>query len=252
MLQGTRENRNVSTVTVGRPLKQGDKIYYYHIWSDIVVGAVGTVKLLEEVKPCRLQLRYNPVNDCMKHTLLGNTADVLPGLSLVKDVGMIPPMNFDFTGGIHFTSLGTSAALSAKTLNGVRESDSAVDLRDGRFITFDLELTSGEDAGLYFEAKDGAKLCAMLNWKRKRLEFGYLELGWGPNMVILDEIFQDFPIPEKAKVNILARKRFIEVYIDDVYVSSWRPDRELDSNCIGFYFEDCDGKLDNLEIWQMG
>lgn len=252
MLQGTRENRNVSTVTVGRPLKVGDKIYYYHIWSDIRGGWVGTVKLLEEVKPYQLRLRYNPVNDCLKHTLLGNTDDVIPGLRLVKNVGKVPPMRFDFAEGIGFTSLGTSAALAAEPLNGCGTTDSATDLRDGRFITFDLKLTGGEGAGLYFEAADGAKLCAMLNRKRQRLEFGYLEPGWGPNMVILDEIMQDFQIPEKAKVKILARKRFIEVYIDDVYVSSWRPEKALDPNRIGFYFEDCDGTLDNLEIWQMG
>lgn len=42
------------------------------------------------------------------------------------------------------------------------------------------------------------------------------------------------------------------MYIDDVYVSSWRPEKALDPNRIGFYFEDCDGTLDNLEIWQMG
>lgn len=252
MLQGTRGNRNVSTVTVGRPLKHGDKIYYYHIWSDFVGGAVGTVKLLEEVAPYRLQLRYNSVNDCLKDTLLSNTGDVVPGLSLVRNAGKIPPMTFDFSEGIRFSSLGTSAALAAETLNGRVESDSAVDLRDGRFITFDLELISGEGAGLYFESKDGAKLCAMLNRKRQRLEFGYLDHGWGPNMMFMDEILQDFPIPEKASVKILARKRFIEVYIDDIYVSSWRPDKNLDPNRIGFYFEDCDGALDNLEIWQMG
>lgn len=252
MLQGTREHRNVSTVTVGRPLKQGDKIYYYHIWNDVVGGAVGTVKLLEERKPYQLQLRYNPVNDCLMHTHLANTNTVLPGLSLVKNVGQVPPMNFDFSEGISFSSLGTSAALAMKPLDGCQEVENNVDLRDGRFITFDLELTSGEGAGLYFEAMDGTKLCVMLNKKRQRLEFGYVDLGWGPNMVIIDEILKDFPIPEKANVKILARQRFIEAYIDDIYVSSWRPDNILNPNRIGFYFEDCDGKLDNLEIWQMG
>lgn len=252
MLQGTRENRNVSTVTVGRPLKQQDKIYYYHIWSDLSGGWVGTLKLLEEIRPYQLQLRYNPVNDCLKHTHLRRGDKILSELSWVKNVGKIPPMRFDFTKGIRFTSLGTSAALAAKPLDGCGESEGPTDLRDGRFITFHLELTGGEGAGLFFETKDGAKLCAMLNRKRQCLEFGYLEYGWGPNMVMLDEIRQDFPIPEKSNVKILARKRFMELYIDDVYVSSWRPDRELDPNRIGFYFEDCDGKLDDLEVWQMG
>lgn len=37
-----------------------------------------------------------------------------------------------------------------------------------------------------------------------------------------------------------------------VYVSSWHTDRDMDPNRMGFCFEDCDGKLDNLEIWQKG
>lgn len=252
MLQGTRDHVNVSTVSVGRPLKQKDQILYYHIWSDMEGGWLGTVKLLEERKPYQLQLRYAPVNDRLKHTLLADTESILPGLSLVKDEGKIPPMTFTFDGGIHFTSLGTSAALEAKALNGQINSSDPTDLKDGRFVTFDLSLGSGEGAGIYFGAKNGAKLCAMLNRKRQRLEFGYLQSGWGPNMVILNEIYQDVSIKEMSKVKILARKRFIEVYIDGLYVSSWRPNEEVDGNHLGFYFEDCDGMLDNLQVWEMG
>lgn len=252
MLQGTRDHVNVSTVSVGRPLKQDGKLYYYHMWNDIYTGWLGTVKLLEEVKPYQLQLRYNPINDCLKHTLVADTETVVSDLLLVKDVGEIPPMTFTFDNGIHFTSLGTSAALAAKPLNGQAESSDVADLCDGRFVTFDLELLSGEGAGIFFDAKNGARLCVMLNRKRQRLEFGHLNLGWGPNMVIYNEIYQNTTIHEKSKVKILARRRFIEVYIDDIYVSSWRPDHEMNPNSIGFYFEDCDGTLDNLEIWQMG
>lgn len=252
MLQGTRNNPSVSMVTVGRPLKVNGQIYYYHIWGDNgPAGWVGTLKILEEVEPYKLRLRYNPINDCLKHTLLAATADVLPGLTLVKQAGVIPPMNFDLTDSIRFTSLGTSAALSAAPLKGSHDTGN-VDLTDGRYITFDLEIENGEGAGIYFEGENDTKLCVMLNRKRQRLEFGFLNNGWGPNMVIYDDLTQHFPIGQTSRVKLLARKWFFEVYIDDVYVSSWRPHQQLNPNRFGFYFEDCSGKLSDLEIWQMG
>lgn len=253
MLQGTRDNISVSMVSVGRPLKQGEQVFYYHIWGNNGPdGWAGTVKLLEEAEPYRLRLRYNPVNDCLKHTLLAKTEDVLPGLSLVKNVGARPPMEFDLTQELSFTNLGTGAALSALPLKGFAGPAEKTDLRDGRYIDFTLRLEGGEGAGVYFEGKDGTRLCAMINRKRQRLEFGRIEQGWGPNMVIMDEVCQDARINECSRVKLLARKCFMEVYIDDIYVSSWRHAWEIDPNRLGFYFEDCSGSLSGLEIWQMG
>ena len=180
MLQGTRDHVNVSTVSVGRPVKVDGELFYYHVWNDIDGGWFGTLKLIEEAKPYQLRLRYNPINDCLMNTLLAKTEDIVSELSLVKNVGLVPPMSFNFDGGIHFTSLGTSAALAAKPLSGHEEASENTDLRNGRFITFNLELKSGEGAGIYFEAKDGTKLCTMLNRKQQRLEFGYLNNGWVP------------------------------------------------------------------------
>ena len=253
MLQGTRDNVSVSTVTVGRPLKVGNQVFFYHLWGyNGPAGWVTTVKILEEATPYQLRLRYNPINDCLKHTLLAQTADVLLELTLVKNTGVIPPMKFVLDGKISFSSLGTSAALSASPLSGCKHSESSTDLRDGRFVTFDLSLYSGVGAGIFFHGQDDSMLCILMNRERQRLEFGYLISGWGPNMVICDEICQEFRIQEKAKVKVLARRCFLEVYIDDIYVSSWRPEKNIDPNCFGFYFEDCTGEVDNLEIWQMG
>ncbi len=81
-------------VSVGRPLKQGGAgVLLSHMGNNGPDGWAGTVKLLEEAEPYRLRLRYNPVNDCLKHTLLAKkTEDVLPGLSLVKN-GARPQWN---------------------------------------------------------------------------------------------------------------------------------------------------------------
>lgn len=253
MLQGTRDHVSVSTVTVGRPLKVGNEVFFYHLWGcNGPEGWVATVKILEEAKPYQLRLRYNQINDCLKHTLLARMEDVLPDLKLVKKVGLIPPMNFAFDHNISFSSLGTSAALRAKPLQGCPRSESPTDLSDGRVVTFDLSIDSGMGAGIFFGGQDDSMLCILLNRERKRLEFGYLISGWGANMVICDEICQKFEIPETSKVRVLARRCFLEVYINDIYVSSWRPEKEIDPNCIGFYFEDCSGTIDHLEIWQMG
>ena len=59
-------------------------------------------------------------------------------------------------------------------------------------------------------------------------------------MVIMDEVCQDARINECSRVKLLARKCFMEVYIDDIYVSSWRHAWEIDPNRLGFYFEDCE------------
>ena len=69
--RGTRDNISVSMVSVGRPLKQGGAgVLLSHMGNNGPDGWAGTVKLLEEAEPYRLRLRYNPVNDCLKHTLL--------------------------------------------------------------------------------------------------------------------------------------------------------------------------------------
>ncbi len=251
MLQGTREHVSVSTVSVGRPLKVGDQVFYYHIWGDNGPnGWAATVKLLEEAAPYRLRLRYNPVNDCLMGTLLARMQDVLPGLALVKQDGQVPPMRFNLRESIRFQSLGTSAALSAKPIDGNAHTENS-DLTDGRYVTFQLTIESGEGCGFYFEGVQGAKLCMLLNRKRQRLEFGTVHLGWGPNMVIQTQIRQHHPIQTVSHVKLLARKCFLEVYIDNIYVSSWRPAEEIDPNRFGFYFEDCTGELSNLNIWQM-
>lgn len=254
MLQGTRDHPAVSTVSVGRPLPMDGELVYYHIWGgdDGAEGWVGTIKLLEERAPYALQLRYHPRNDSMKDKLLANMQDVLPGLKLVKNDGVIPPMEFDLSESIRFGNLGTGAALYAAPLNGATERADSSDLSDGRMVDFDLKLGEGEGAGFYFEGAQGSRLCVMLNRKRQRLEFGLLRSGWGPGMVIRDEIMQEVAINENSRVKIIARKWFFEVYIDDIYVSSWRTEEQVDPNRVGFYFEDCSGELSNLEIWQLG
>lgn len=251
MLQGTRNNPSVSMVTVGRPLKVGDQIVYYHIWGDNGPEGWGaTTKLLEEECPYRLRLRYNPINDCLKGRLLTSMPQMLSGLAFVKKPGIIPPIQLSLENSIRFTNLGTAAALSAAPLDG-NTNTANTDLSDGRFITFDMTIESGEGGGIYFEGEKGSKLCVMLNRKRQRLEFGFINNGWGPNMVIYNDVIQHFPIPEHSKVKILARKWFFEVYIDDIYVSSWRPAEQIDPNRYGFFFEDATGELSNLNIWQM-
>ena len=116
---------------------------------------------------------------------------------------------------------------------------------------FDMDIESGEGGGIYFEGENGVRLGVMLNRKRQRLEFGFINEGWGPNMLICNDVIQKFPFAEHSKVKILARKWFIEVYIDDIYVSSWRPTQQIDPNRYGFYLEDCTGKISNFEIWEM-
>ena len=251
MLQGTRGNPSVSMVSVGRPIKIDGETCYYHIWGDNgPEGWVGCIKLLEEEAPYRLRLRYHPINDSLIGPVLAETEDVLPGLTFVKNVGLVPPVNIKTGDSLRFFNLGTSAALDARELSCPVDTSES-DLSDGRYVTFDIFLGDGEGAGIYWFGQNGSRLCVMLNRKRQRLEFGRLFNAWGPNVVIRDEVKQHFPIPEKFHVRILVRKWFFEVYIDDTYVSSWRTDELINPNRFGFYIEDCSGELSNLTIHQM-
>lgn len=251
MLQGTRNNKQVSMVTVGRPLKIDNKIYYYHIWGDNgPEGWVGTVKLLDEETPYKLRLLYNKVNDSLVGRKLADSS-WFAKTSLVKNVGAVPPMIFSKSEkAIEFTNLGTSAALEGKSLNG-GVSGPIADLTDGRIVEACITIKNGEGAGIYFTTENGNKLGLMLNKKRQRVEFGRINNGWGANMAFCGELYQSFTINETSAIKLLARREFFELYIDGVYASSWRSYENINPNSFGLYFEDCDGRISDLNIYEM-
>jgi len=251
MLQGTRNHRMVSVVTVGRPLEVDGQIYYYHIWSSCNnSGAVGTVKLLEEDKPYSLILKYNHVNDSLYgKTLL--TTNGIKDYTWVKNVGVNPPIIIDTKedDALSFRSLGTAGAIDAKELKG-EYNVKYDDLRDGRIIDAEVSLNSGV-LGFYFYDEAGARQCCAINKGRNRVEFGKVDAGWGPNMVIKDEIQKEFDIKEKINIKIIARHEFIEVYIDEKYASSYTTPQHINPNKFGIYAEETEGKLSKLVVREM-
>lgn len=250
MLQGTRNNEKVSMVSVGRPLKVDDKIFYYHIWGDNGPdGWVGTLKLVEEEKPYKLRLRYNNVNDSLVGRKLASN-DCFAEMELVKNVGVVPPMIFEKTSALRFVNLGTSAALDAKSLDGSCGGTIA-DLSDGRIVRATVKIHDGEGVGIYFKSTNGNRIGVMLNRKRQRVEFGHINNGWGANMVFCGDLYQNFEIKETSDIRLLVRREFFELYIDDVYVSSWRSYENILPNSVGLYFEDCNGLICNLSIYEM-
>lgn len=251
MLQGTRNNEKVSMVTVGRPLKVGDQTWYYHIWGDNGPdGWVGTVKLLEEESPYRLRLKYNPVNDVLFGKELAGQS-YFQGAALVKNVGKLPPMRFFAEkNALRFENLGTSAALEGMPLSG-SVGGGLSDLSDGRIVTAALTIADGEGAGVYFGTSDGKRPGVFVNRKRGRVEFGFVKDGWGPNLVFVGDLYQKTEIPETVRLLLLVRREFFELYLNGIYVSSWRSGESIDPNRFGAYFEDASGKVEDLHVSQM-
>ena len=251
MLQGTRGFPTTGVVSVGRAIEVDGKVFYYHIWgTNGPEGWVGTIKLLEEKKPYELVLKYNPINEGLRGRRLDHQSFVSQ-LSFVKNVGVNPPALIKEGKDLSFTSLGTSAALDLQSLNGSLGGEIS-DLSDGRIIEADLTLTSGDGAGFYFKGKDGRRIACLFSRSRKRLEFGYLQLGWGPNMMFNGYIFQHFAFKKNNHIRILARRQFIEVYSDDIYVSSFRDETlSIDPNNLGIYLEDEDGEIKNFQVFEM-
>ena len=250
MLQGTRNNEKVSIVTVGRPLIIDGKIYYYHIWGDNGPdGWVGTVKLLDEEKPYKLRLLYNPVNDKMKGRLLAD-GGILRSLAQVNRIGGTPSVGLVAGGGLKFVGTGPAGAFDAQSLNG-SVGGKISDLSDGRILSFSLTLNGGEGAGAYFKTKDGRRIGFMLNKKRGRLEFGEIKNGWAGNSVFIGDLYQKCAAAETSNVLLFVRREFFEVYVNGSYVSSWRSGADIDPNAFGMYFEDSDGEMSDLKIYQM-
>ena len=118
-------------------------------------------------------------------------------------------------------------------------------------MSFSLTLNGGEGAGAYFKTKDGRRIGFMLNKKRSRLEFGEIKNGWAGNSVFIGDLYQKCAAAETSNVLLFVRREFFEVYVNGGYVSSWRSGADIDPNAFGVYFEDSDGEMSDLKIYQM-
>ena len=250
MLQGTRDNTSVSMVSVGRPIKINGQVMYYHIWGENCgSGWFGTLKLLEEIRPYQLRLKYNPINDALYGKKL--TDDNFYGkLTLIRNAGKIAPMDFEINKSIKFINLGISAGLIHDNLKG-NEFKIVSDYSDGRIIDADIEIKNGIGCGFFFKTASSKNAAVLFNYKKQRLEFGNIHDGWGANLVFSGELYQKFEIIHKFHCKILVRKEFFEVYINDIYVSSWRTRDYIKPNDFGLYFEDADGFIENLKVYEM-
>lgn len=250
MLQGTRNNEKVSIVTVGRPLKVDGQIYYYHIWGDNGPdGWVGTVKLLEEEKPYVLRLLYNRINDTLFGRKLAGD-ELFESIKIVNAADGLQPVEIRAGKTLRFGNTGTAAAADIVGLCG-SAGGKISDLSDGRAVRLTFSFDGGEGAGIYFKTNDDRRLGVMLNYRRKRIEFGEVKRGWAGNMVFICDLYSKFEIADRSELLLFVRREFFEAYINGVYASSWRAGEDINPNLLGFYFEDCDGELSEFTVNQM-
>ncbi len=252
MLAGSRDVSNVTMNSVGRVIKENGEYLYYHIWGNPIADAwLGMIKKLVEVKPGRLELRYWQGNDKMKDLISNFKADQLKWQDC-KQIGYLPSVDWNISeDSIAFTNRGSSGGLLSSDLLFTINHESV--LSDGIIVEFSLSRLVGLGFGIFFITKSGGKICAFSNFISNRLEFSRIVDGFGSNLVLENLMSKENPVIEYNELNykVFLREYFIEVYINDVFISGYRLEEPIRSQQIGLYSEDCTGILTDLHIFQM-
>lgn len=250
MLQGTRDHFMVCMNYVGRTFKDGDTTCYYHIWGEPCSNAwMGLIKEIYEVEPYRLGLRYLTKNEQLKGSVL---LDNFSNFKMLRKVGYQPAVLWDVKDDvITFASQGSSNYLET-ILNGSEQTELPTDLRDGRIIDVDIKIDSGFGAGVYFKTQNNRRILVLLNKKQQRVEFAFINDGWGGNMLMDKEMHKNFEIGVENKVKLFARREFIEVYINSNYVGGYRLTADnVNPNVFGVYSEDSNGSFEAIKVFEM-
>lgn len=251
LLQGQRDHLFVTMNYVGRTFKYNNKTLYYHIWGDPKGDAwMGPIKELVEIKPYKLGLKYYRQNEKIKDVLLLENYHESDFLLAMRE-SVQPSVFFKVDKNkISFTNNGSSNSLKhINGLNGVSKTDTYTDLRDGRFIEFDIKIDEGVGAGIYFETDNEEQACVFINHKKQRIELGFIKNGWGGNQVLLKDLYKYFEIPKKSAIKMIVRRYFTEVYINNNFVVGWRITSPIKPNNFGIYSEDSTGYIKDLKIW---
>ena len=252
MLQGTRDHYMVCMNYVGRTFDDDGQRLYYHIWGEPTSDAwMGAVKRSAEVRPGTLELRYYEGNERLKGRVLLSEVRTEEWAEIFR-AGVQPAVFWDLTDGeIAFGNNGSAMCLAHRGLEGVPETEAYTALEDGRVLETEIRF-AGRCAGLWFGTKKGERACVALNGERQRAEFGYVQNGWGGNVLLRKEHYKDAEVRGGGRLRLLARRMFLEAYLDDRYLGGWRlTEDELDPNRFGVYSEDSEGSFGGLTVWEM-
>ncbi len=252
MLLGIRNHINVVMAYVGRVIRHQDGYLFYHIWGDHSSnGRIGIPKILKETAPWELGLYYWDGCEKLKGELL--TSDFSEDkLVSLRQVGHIPSVTWSTPNeAIHFSgSGGVDAVQWLLDQPGSQTQGTINDLQNGRIIEFTLTVNNGIGAGIWLGEQ---KLCLFFNVKSGRIECGNLLNGWMAAQVLKIDVFQawNFTYGEAMNIRIFTRNECIEVFVNDRHALCYRLTEALPPSSIGFFVEDADGSIGNMNRWQM-
>ena len=259
LLQGTRaEQWWWMNTYVGRPLRVGDEWLYYHHWSsrhDSPNAWVGPPKRLVERGPWQLGLDYWDGCEQLKGPLLARGAEAVQ-VQADPPIGMRPLMTWaTCDGDVVAKHEGGSGCLAWKVAGDAPASTEAfTDLRDGVILETTVRLDSGRGLGVWIGTrKANDRFAVNLSVERGKVEFLVVTPGHGPSPMLLGQ--QAVPWPLAAGVShrlrLLARREFIEVYIDDRYVQGHVVGEGFDVSRLGFFSELGNGVFGQPTVWGM-
>ncbi len=254
LLIGQRDTNRLFSTYVGRPFQTGGETLLYHQWTAAYPTAYwGPPKRLVERGAYQLGLDYWPGCEKLKGELLSDRS--LPGsVTPLKPAGRVPVIEWQVEdevvqaqnqGGLH--GIEWNVRMGAP-------STSPTDLRDGRILEAEVRIREGRSLGIWFGREEAAWLAIFLNSASGAVEIG--NLIWtmhGASLVFEPDERKDWPIARGAKhhLRVLARKNFVEVYLDDRFVHAYVSPKPIDPDQVGFCAELASGEIMKPRLWAM-
>lgn len=253
LLIGVRDHPNVLMAYLGRPLLAEDGYLFYHLFgNDRFEGWVGMPKRLVEREPYVLELRYWEGVERLKGRLLDQRFEPSNIVS-VRTTGKLPSVMWTAqSDALAFANQGSQGAVlwqSADT--GILSLKDESDLSDGRIVECTVRIDEGIGAGVWFGRQ---RHCIFFNVRDGRIEIGNVGDGWAVPSVFDYEtsvLWRAMRAEQPMRVRIFGRSMFMELYVDDVHVVSYRQPHSIDWTRFGFYSEASSGAFGEWSMWEM-
>jgi hypothetical protein len=274
LLQGSRSDRNVFSLYVGRPFRHPDgTLLYSHHWASEnrpPNGSWGPIKTLREVRPWQLGLGWWKGNEALRGPLLARYPDG-GALRQAHPLGQArvclwhpndDPLRVENRGGC-------SVAQWDVLQGPVDASDGG--LASGRILETGVLIESGAALGIWWgtvrvpELIDGPVpglgpkredylVAVLLNCETRRVEFVRLMRSIGPSHHVQAYMASiEWPVAAGVthRVRSLVRGEFMEIYIDDWYVHGVSAAEGFDVARVGFAVDRASGEFPGAELRQM-
>lgn len=256
LLLGQRDTTFLFGTYVGRSIciDGGKRLFYHHWTANYPEGWWGPPKILVERGPYQLGLDYWPGCEKLKASLLAKGVEEKK-LHPLKTAGKVPVIEWLIdNGSVKATNRGGAHGAFWEIPLG-KQSQSFTDLSDGRILETRVRIRRGRGLGIWIRCSDKSKhIALLLNAERKVVEFGKLSYFKDGSSLIF-EPEEEIPWPIATGVShalrMLARRNFIELYLDDRLVHCFCSRDELDTNYLGFYAELASGDFLTPSIWAM-